>query len=89
MSEDIIERIRNARLVWAMVCECQCKACDEFYAVLQRICKDIPTPDLRACKHEHGSGVMDMNGNGEFTCHECGHVQKIGRGSLPNSAPDT
>lgn len=33
-----------------------------------------------ACKHENGSGIMDGNGDGEFTCHECGHVQKIGRG---------
>lgn len=33
-----------------------------------------------ACKHLHGSGVLDCNGNGEFTCHACGHVQKFGRG---------
>jgi len=47
MSEDIIERIRNARLVWAMVCPCQCEACDTLFTELQRICKDVqagPTP---------------------------------------------
>jgi hypothetical protein len=32
------------------------------------------------CKHAHGSGMMDTNGNGEFTCHDCGDVQTVGRG---------
>ncbi len=36
------------------------------------------------CKHEHVSGILDTNGNGEFTCHDCGHVQRVGRGiSVP------
>lgn len=32
------------------------------------------------CLHEHGSGIVDRNGNGEFTCHACGHTQRFGRG---------
>lgn len=32
------------------------------------------------CKHEHGSGIMDTNGHGEFTCHDCGAVLVLGRG---------
>lgn len=36
--------------------------------------------DEPACKHEHGSGILDTAGNGEFTCHDCGHVQVSGRG---------
>lgn len=38
------------------------------------------------CKHEHGSGMMDTNGNGEFTCHDCGDVLVLGRGLSHNSA---
>jgi hypothetical protein len=43
----------------------------------------LPPPPSTACKHEHGSGILDTNGNGEFTCHDCGHVQKSGRGLQP------
>lgn len=35
------------------------------------------------CKHEHGSGLMDTNGHGEFTCHDCGDVLVQGRGLQP------
>lgn len=44
---------------------------------------EATAPYLRECNHEHGSGLMDRQGNGEFTCHECGHTQKIGRGLQP------
>lgn len=37
------------------------------------------------CKHENGSGMIDTNGNGEFTCHECGDVLVLGRGLAHNS----
>jgi hypothetical protein len=42
-----------------------------------------PHPTQGLCKHENGSGIMDTNGNGEYGCHECGHVEKIGRGLQP------
>jgi hypothetical protein len=52
-------------------------------------CEPLATaPYLVPCKHEHGSGIMDTNGNGEFACHECGHVQKIGRGLPDQPAGD-
>lgn len=46
---------------------------------------------LRAaqCKHEHATGLMNADGNGETTCPECGHVQKIGRGLPDNSGAGT
>lgn len=45
-----------------------------------------PTPP--PCKHDQGSGVIDSSGNGEFTCHKCGHVQKFGRGLSENRGAD-
>ena len=32
------------------------------------------------CRHEHVSGLIDTRGNGEYECHDCGVVRKIGRG---------
>jgi hypothetical protein len=31
------DTLRQARLEWAMVCSCECKACDEFYETLKRL----------------------------------------------------
>jgi hypothetical protein len=31
------DTLRQARLEWAMVCSCDCKACDEFYETLKRL----------------------------------------------------
>lgn len=42
-----------------------------------------PSSASSSCKHEHGSGIMDTNGNGEFTCHDCGDVLVLGRGFQP------
>lgn len=30
-----IDQVHNARLVWAMVCECGCQACDDLYEALK------------------------------------------------------
>lgn len=41
--ERTTDRIRKARLVWAMACSCgECEACDTLFSELQRICRDAP-----------------------------------------------
>lgn len=39
---DLYERIRAARLVWAMACTCECEACNTLFSELQRIAGDAP-----------------------------------------------
>lgn len=108
LTQEQREHLRSARLVWALVCTCQCGACRAMFNELQRICGDTPAPaselcphglpladnicgpcsqgrPMKACKHEHGSGLMDTNGHGEFTCHDCGDTLVLGRGLSRNS----
>jgi hypothetical protein len=33
--------VRNARLTWAMVCQCPCDACDTFYEALKLTSGDV------------------------------------------------
>jgi hypothetical protein len=36
-AQEALEAIQNARLEWAMVCQCTCSACDKFYETISDI----------------------------------------------------
>jgi hypothetical protein len=53
--------IREARLVWAMTCDCRCPGCQGFDEVVNG------TSQETACKHEHVTGT-----GGRQWCDDCG-----------------
>lgn len=51
-AEAKLEIITNARLEWAMVCQCTCAACDEFYETV----RDVMDVDLKDSTAQRGDG---------------------------------
>lgn len=43
--EQLITRVHEARLVWGMVCKCQCSGCTGFDAELTKILKEFAGED--------------------------------------------
>jgi hypothetical protein len=52
-------RVRNARLEWAMVCECVCDACETLSSAIQRNTKDHNDPTGARESRLDGFSVTD------------------------------
>ena len=43
-----LEVIQNARLEWALLCQCTCEHCDKFYSTVRDILDEATTPNPEA-----------------------------------------
>jgi hypothetical protein len=61
-AEAKLEAITNARLEWAMVCQCTCAACDKFYDAVRDVMdadlKGITAIDTRLCGTDDEAEAM-------------------------------